>query len=209
LVGRIVWVLGSVAPADVQDSVVRDLVADTFDFLLAWRRAILEAQLSVGYPLGRRAYESLSLLSVCAQDTAVAARWYKGAQIGNADIRSALARLPFRESEADLRELYRFFSKGSHPNRDLIPERYPGAGNDFVLGSIGRPDLLLLIDHCLNLLRMWFWFGAAAGYFYRRRIDAQDPEWGRDYLREAKRAEEIAVELTNEFNRLLGERSAS
>ena len=205
LAARLVWALGEAPSKDVQDRVVRDLASDVFDFLLAWRRAVFESQLSVGYPLARRAYESLSLLDVCGQDVAFAERWERGAQIGNAEIRKALGSLPFKEPENELRELYKFFSKGAHPNRELIPERYLGDGNGFTLGSIGHPDLLLTVDHCLNLLRIWVWFVAVLGYLYRDQVDSRDQNWGKDYLAAHDNAETVAGQLIDEFNRLLAE----
>jgi hypothetical protein len=208
LIARLVWILGDVPPVDDQDRVVRDLMADAFEFL-SWRRAVLEGQLNVAYPLARRAYESLSLLAVCVQDAGFSHRWQKGEKIGNVDVRKALARLPFKESEKALQELYAFFSKGSHPNRDLIPERFLGAGNGFALGSIGRPDLILTVDHCHNLLQMWAWFGAAAGYFYRRETDVHDISWGKDYIAAAANAQDVAEHIVNEYNRLLTERNAN
>jgi hypothetical protein len=208
LTARVVWALGEVPTRGIQDRVARDLASDVFDFLIASRRALFECQLGVSYPLARRAYESVSLMAVCVQDAAFAGRWHNGGQIGNADVRKALTKLPFKESEESLRELYRFFSKGSHPNRVLIPERYLGDGNSFTLGSIGRPNLILTVDHCLNLVRLWSWFVAALGYFYRRDIDPRDASWGRDYLAAHRRAETVAESLIDEYNRLLTERDS-
>jgi hypothetical protein len=208
LLSRLIWAIGDAPTTSVQDRVVRDLASDVFDFLLATRRPILECQLGVSYPLARRAYESLSLLAVCLQDASVAERWHGGAQISNSNVRKALADLPFKERIEDLRELYKFFSKGSHPNRDLIPERYLGDGNGYTLGSIGRPNLVLTVDACLNLLRLWAWFAAALGYFYREQVDIRDRAWGRDYLAAHKDAEAVAAQLIHEYNRLLSEAQA-
>jgi hypothetical protein len=209
LISRAVWILGEVPTRDNQDKVLRDLTSDVFDFLVASRRAVFEGQLGVGYPLARRAYESLSLMAVCAQDPSFAERWHAGAQIGNAEVRKALSRLPFGESEAELRELYKFFSKGSHPNRELIPERFLGDGNGFTLGSIGMPDLVLTVDACLNLLRLWAWFAPILGHFYQSSIDSHDPHWGRDYLAAHRDAEKVGQQLISEYNRLLAETKAA
>nr|WP_295383710.1 hypothetical protein [Pseudoxanthomonas sp.] len=203
LMSRLVWELRDSPPTDDQDRVVRDLMADAFDFLLAWRRAVLEAQLTVGYPLARRAYESLSLMAACAQDSTLAAQWHEGKEIKNASIRKALAVLPMAESEGDLKSLYAFFSKGAHPNRELIPSRFLGEGNGFVLGSIGSPNLLLVVDHLLHLVSMWFWLVAATGFHYRRVTDRSGREWGRDYLAVSARAKEVAAWLTDAYNQLL------
>jgi hypothetical protein len=208
LISRVVWALGEVPTTSVQDRVVRDLACDVFDFLLASRRAILESQLGVSYPLARRAYESLSLLAVCLQEAAVAERWSGGKQIGNAEVRKALSDLPFKEPVDELQELYKFFSKGSHPNRELLPERHLGDGNEFTLGSIGGPDLILTVDACLTLLRLWVWLAAALGYFYRQHVDSRDTQWGGDYMSTYQRANAVANQLTGEYNRLLREAQA-
>jgi len=65
LVARAVFALGTVPPKSRQDVVVRDLIADVFDFLYEWRRPLFEGRFHVAFPLARRAYESLSLLVPC------------------------------------------------------------------------------------------------------------------------------------------------
>src|SRR5579864_7422951 len=71
LICALVLALGQKAPADSQDEVCRDLLADVFDFLYDCRRSILESQFSVAFPLLRRAFESISLLAVCAADVGI------------------------------------------------------------------------------------------------------------------------------------------
>ena len=46
------------------------------------------------------------------------------------------------EPEAEMRELYKFFSEAAHPNRSLIPHRMLGEGNEFVLGFEGVSEFL-------------------------------------------------------------------
>jgi hypothetical protein len=183
-------------------------MVDVFDFLWEWRRPLLEGRIQVAYPLARRSYESLSLLSICAQDPSFADRWERGKKISNAEIREALAGSPMPESEEALKDLYKFFSQGTHPNRDLIAYRYLGEGNQFVLGSIGVPDLVFVTDHCIKLVQMWFWFTAAVGYFFRAGIDTVDSSFGKDYLNTAKQAKKVVSWLVANFNRLLQERQS-
>ncbi len=206
LICRVTRILSSTPPKSVQDTVVRDLMADVFDFLWEWRRPLLEGRDQVAYPLARRVYESLSLLSICAQDQSFAYRWEKGKQISNAEIRKALANAPMSESEEDLKDIYKFFSLGAHPNRDLIPYRSLGEGNQFVLGSIGRPDLIFVTDHCNKLVKMWFWFTAAVSHFFLATIQTVDSSYGNDYLNTAKEANKVINWLSDNFNRLLEER---
>ncbi|MBN1459025.1 MAG: hypothetical protein JXA57_05780, partial [Armatimonadetes bacterium] len=97
LLSRAVVALGAMPPASLQERVVRDLTADVFDFLYEWPRPLFEGRPHVAFPIARRAYESLSLLSACLQDQAIAERWNRGKEIGNAEVRSALATLPFPE----------------------------------------------------------------------------------------------------------------
>jgi hypothetical protein len=122
---RVTCVLGSLPPASEQDAVVRDLMADVFGSLCAARPYILQGQLNVSYPLGRRAFEALSLMVLCQLDPNVAARWNKGKEIGNAEVRKGLAAHPMGEKEADTRELYKFFSSAAHPNRTLVGRAVP------------------------------------------------------------------------------------
>lgn len=209
LICRVTNVLGESPPTSAQDVVVRDLMADVFDFLWEWRRPLLEGRLQVAYPLARRSFESLSLLSICAQNPSFANAWEKGKKISNVEIRKALATAPMAESEDALKDLYRFFTHGTHPNRDLIAYRYLGEGNRFVLGSIGMPDLVLVTDHCIRLIQMWFWFVAAVGYFYRKVVDKVDNEFGKDYVKTVEEAKAVNSWLSENFNKLLQESRAS
>ena len=205
LICRVTNALGPSPPTSTQDVVVRDLMADVFDFLWEWRRPVLEGRLQVAYPLARRSYESLSLLSICAQNPSFADAWERGKKISNAEIRKALAAAPMAESEDALRGIYKFFSQGTHPNRGLIPYRYLGEGNRFVLGSVGAPDLVLVTDHCIKLVHMWFWFTAAVAYFFHTVVDKVDTSFGKDYLKTAEEAKRVNAWLSENFNRLLEE----
>lgn len=205
LICRVTNALGNSPPTSKQDVTVRDLMADVFDFLWEWRRPLLEGRLQVAYPLARRAYESLSLLSICAQNSSFAKAWERGKKISNFEIRKALADAPMPESENALKDLYKFFSLGTHPNRDLISYRYLGEGSSFVLGSIGMPDLVLVTDHCIKLVQMWFWFAAAVSYFSHAVVDKVDTLFGNDYLKTAEEAKEVITWLSENFNRLLVE----
>lgn len=206
LVSRAVVALGSVPPKSRPDVVIRDLIADVFEFLYEWPKPLFEGRPHVAFPLARRAYESLSLLSACFQDQSIAKRWDDGEQIRNTEIRKVLASMRLPEPEQEMRDLYRFFSKGAHPNRDLVAERFLGAGNQFVLGSIIQPELVLIIDHCICLVEVWFWFGALAGYVAKELLAQCDPSFGKEYLATAGRAAEIKASLAKGFNELLKKR---
>lgn len=197
--------LGNIPPLDVQEKVVRDLMADVFDNLYESRNIILTGQLNVAYPIIRRVYESLSLFVLCVLDKKTAEKWQAGKQISNSAIRKGLAKHPLGEKEDDLRELYTFFSKASHPNRSLIPERYLGEGNEFVLGAIGMPDLVMVTDYCLKHLSLWFWFAAVMSTMFGPKLGSSYTSYRTRYLSVAKDAQECAEWLRNEFNRLLSE----
>lgn len=181
LVARLTNLLGHVPPCDTQDLVVRDLFADVFDFLYETRSLIVGGKLAIAYPLARRAYESLSLLHLCAVDSAWATKWENGKQIGNAEVRKGLGRHPMGEPETATKELYAFFSKASHPNRELVAARLLGKGNKFVLGLIGTPELFLVVDYCAKHLDLWTWFVATVSYFYRETIVPADPAYFEEY----------------------------
>lgn len=80
-----------------------------------------------------------------------------------------------------MKDLYSFFSEASHPNRDLVPGRMLGEGNEFVLGLIGKPDLFLVVDYCAKHLELWHWLAATVTYFYREIIGPIDPEYFEEY----------------------------
>lgn len=208
LVSRVVVALGSSKPESRQASIVRDLIADVFDFLYEWRRPLFEGRAHVAFPLGRRAYESLSLLSVCCQDEAFALRWDSGSQIGNREIREALATLPVSEEKDGLQELYKLFSKGAHPNRELVGERHLGDDNEYVLGSIAVPELVLVVDQSITMVDLWFWFGALTGHVAKDALAKSDPGFGHDYLEVAANAKDVKTWLVASFNNLLELRQA-
>lgn len=62
LICRATVILGNCPPRDITDRSIRDLFADSFDFLYIARRLILEGYASVAFPLLRRAFESNSLM---------------------------------------------------------------------------------------------------------------------------------------------------
>lgn len=124
LISRVTLILGGIKPQNTQDRVLRDLLADIFDCLYESRFLIMASKLNVAFPIARRAYESLSLMSLCAIDKSWAEKWQKGKQLGNAVIRKELGKHPMGEQEEELKKLYNFFCTATHPNRELIPFRF-------------------------------------------------------------------------------------
>lgn len=181
LLARLTYLLGHTPPRDIQDKVIRDLLADVFDFLYESRSLIVGGKLNIAYPLTRRAYESLSLLHLCSLEVKWARKWESGKQIRNGEVRKHLGANPMGGSETAMKELYSFFSEASHPNRDLVPGRLLGEGNEFVLGLIGKPELFLVVDYCGKHLELWHWFAATVTYFYRETIDSADPTYFEEY----------------------------
>jgi hypothetical protein len=102
-------------------------------------------------------------------------------------------------------ELYQFFSRFSHPNREMMAYRFLGEGNEFVLGSIAVPSLALLADYALKTLNLWFWFGAFVTFVYMPMLHQADVNFRRGYLAAAKMAREVAPWLTEQFNRTLAQ----
>ncbi len=205
LICRIVHLLGNVKPKDTQDVAIRDLMSDIFDALYESRSLILAGKVHVSFPIARRAYESLSLLHCCVLDKAFANKWNKGKEIGNAEVRKKLGSHPKGESEKELRELYKFFCKATHPNRDLILRRFLGEGNKFVLGVIGKPNLVLTIDYCIKMLEMWFWLTATVSHFYKKEYLHKDKEYFTEYHQAADEAKQVKQWLVENFNSLLKE----
>jgi hypothetical protein len=117
--------MGQKEPNKQLDIVLRDLIADVFDFLYETRALILKGKLEIAFPLARRAYEALSLLVSCYLEPRFAKRWVAGKEISNSEIRAVLAKHPFGgEPEEKTRELYKFFTGFSHPNRKMMAQRH-------------------------------------------------------------------------------------
>jgi hypothetical protein len=204
----IVVALGRTRPASPRDAATRDLIADVFDFLYEARALIIKGKLEVAYPLARRAYESLSLLVACSLESKLADRWIAGKQVGNAEVRRVLAAHPMGEKETQTRELYEFFSETTHPNRSHVARRLLGEGNEFVLGAVGRPSLVLLADYALKTPNLWFWFAAFVTFTYRDVLAQTDPELFKSYNNAAEVAKPVAAWLREQFNRVLTEEQA-
>ncbi len=205
LVSQIVEILGSEKPQHAQDIVIRDLMAEVFDFLYESRPLILAGKLNVAYPIARRAYESLSLLHVCTLNKSWAQKWHDGKKIGNAEIRRELENHPRGESEENLKQLYTFFCLATHPNRETIARRFLGEGNKYVLGVIGKPDLVILADYCIKTLEMWFWLTATVTYYYHKVIAKHDKTYFDTYMKAAEDAKKVNQWLVENYNNLLKE----
>lgn len=208
LVCRAVDAMGRVAPASRQEEVVRDLIADTFDFLYEWPRPLIEGRTNVAWPLGRRAFESLSLACACYQDVAIAKKWDSGKELTNADIRRALSTAHFPEPADSLKEFYQMYSRGAHPSRDTIGERFLGNGNRFVLGSVGEPELVIVFEHCSRLVDMWYWFAAFVSYVAREALALWDPQFNKNYLTVAAEAASARAWVASRFKEVLALRQA-
>ena len=209
LISRVTLILGGIKPENTQDKVVRDLLADIFDCLYESRFLILASKLNIAFPVARRVYETLSLMSLCAIDKSWAQKWQTGQKIGNAIIRKELGKHPMGEKEDDLKKLYNFFCLATHPNRELIPSRFLGEGNQYVLGTIAQPNLLMVCDYCIKILEMWYWFTAMVSYFYREKIAEVDKAYFDSYNQTAKKAQNVKQWLVENFNNLLKEQKES
>lgn len=209
LLSRMVYLAGHHPPTGLQDEVVRDLIADVFDALYDSRDLMLCGKITSGLPTARRAYESLSLLHACSLDPSLAEKWEKGRQISNGEVRRALDAHPMGERADELRELYNFFCEGTHPNRGLVAGRFLGQGNQFVLGAIGRPDLILFAKFAMHHIDMWFWLSAISSYHFRELIVDHDRGCYDFYTRTRETAQEVKASLGENFNRLLAEQRAS
>lgn len=205
LISRLVLLLGGNKPVNTQDIVIRDLMTDVFDCLYESRTLILSGKLNIAFPIGRRAYESLSLLHLCSLDKAWAEKWHKGKKIENYKIREELGVHPKGESKEQMKELYNFFCIATHPNRELIPRRFLGEGNEYVLGAIGEPNLVIVLDYCTKNLEMWYWLTATVSYFYKEVIAELDKGYYELYQQAAKEAQKVKVWLIENYNNLLRE----
>ncbi|KAA3610673.1 MAG: hypothetical protein DWQ05_21895 [Calditrichaeota bacterium] len=203
IICRVINLLGDIPPINDRDKAIRDLAADVFDALYESRNLIISGKCIVSFPLARRAYESLSLMVVFALDNKIAKKWMSGKQINNHTVRQLLSKHPMGEKEEMTRDFYKFFSSASHPNRDLVPYRYLGEGNKFVLGSIGQPDLLMTTDFCKKHLGLWFWFVAFFMTHYQKQIHHFDDSCNDLYMKTANEAKKVNNWFIESFNKLL------
>ncbi len=195
--------LGKTAPSSELDSVSRDLIADVFDFLYETRPLLLKSKIEIAYPLARRAYESLSLLVSCNLDQNIVKKWGSGKEISNREVRKILGSNEKGENEESLRQLYKFFSTSTHPSRSVIPNRLLGIGNTFVLGAVGRPNLVLLSDFCLKLLDLWCWFVPFVLSTYIEVLKIHDKNALLAYPNISREAAAVYRWLTEQYNRVL------
>lgn len=195
LICRASVILGSYPSKDITDRSIRDILADVFDFLYISRRLIFEGYATIAFPLLRRAFEcnSLTQYFILLPDKAI--EWDKGKQISNAEIRKYLDSHPMGESEKAMKDLYAFFSGATHPNREYIPARFLGEGNEFVLGAIGAPNLSIVADYIYRLLELWFWFATLITYYYRDIFSSVDKNYGHDYMKVASEAQRVNEQL--------------
>jgi hypothetical protein len=180
LVSRLLFLLGHIEPVNTQDKVIRDLMADVFDFLYESRDLTVSGKVIVAFPLARRAYESLTLLVACAIDEKWAIKWQRGtksSKIENNEIRKFLSTHPMGESEESMKRLYNFFCDATHPNRNMIGERRLGEGNQYVLGMFVFPHLLAIADLCITHIELWHWLMQTTTYFYMDKLLTHDPTY--------------------------------
>jgi hypothetical protein len=208
LLTRVMLIVARYPPESIQDRVVRDLMADVFDFLHESTPLVMKGQCLVAFPLARRAYESLSLLHWCVDDASAAERWANGKKFTNSDVRKAHAASDMGEPEEALQKLYKFFCEQTHPNRDMIGVRWLGEGNSSVFGSIGQPSLVILCDYAMKLLELWFWFCPVVAYFFRRQILETDPTFHEAHNQTRDRAQEVVRWLAEQFDAVLKEEQA-
>jgi hypothetical protein len=205
LMSRICLILGESVPTSEQDSVIRDLMADVFDFLYEARFFILKGKTLVAFPLARRAYESLSLLHLCALDSEIAKQWASGKKISNQKIRKGLAAYTIGEIEKELKDIYNFYCGLTHPNREMIAYRGLGEGNAYVFGSIAMPNLVVVADYCMKHIDLWFWFCAIISYFYKDKVFSRDPSFKNAYKATTEATKETKEWLVQQYNHLLDE----
>ncbi len=202
LVSRLTLMLGYRKPKDTQDIVIRDLLADVFDFLYESRALIVSGKLNISFPVARRAYESLSLLHLFTLDNLLANKWHNGKKINNEEVRKKLSTYKLGESEAELKKLYKFFCTATHPNRELIAQRFLGEDNFYVLGTIGIPDIILVFDYMIKNIEMWFWFLSVITFFYKELILENDSDYFKFYMDISKKSVEIKSNILNMLNNL-------
>lgn len=205
LISRVVVVLGNSKPKSIQDAVVRDLVCDAFDYLDYSKMVTMEGKPDIAYLLLRRAFETISLLAVCVQDRSVAEKWHNGKKFKNVDMRKLQKSMKYAEDADWMKEFYDESSDFQHPNRETIGFRFLGNGNEYTLGSIGKPDLVLVTRVCLHILHFYFWIAPILGVYYVGVLAPTYPQFIHDYDKARFDANKVAKDLNANFARLLVE----
>jgi len=82
-----------------------------------------------------------------------------------------------------------------------------GEGNEFVLGSIGKPDLIMTTDFCLKHLSLWFWYVAFIVTIYNDLIHKYDDSCNSFYVKTAEEAKQVSKWLLESLNRLIKNRA--
>lgn len=167
LAARQVEILGELSPAAVEDVAMRDISCDAFEFLYEARQTIAENRPSVLFPAMRRAFESICLCHLFTVKPEFARAWSSGQKLRSIEVRKELEGAPLSESVEQLREEYKHFSQGTHPNRSHIPHVLLGEGNRFTLGAIPPIDPLNLGGHVRHLIRLCYWYVGVFLYFFR------------------------------------------
>ena len=202
---RVALVLGKNKPQDLTDSSLRDIFADVFSSLYLARDLIFKGYLDHSFPLLRRAFEATCLLQYLAFLPEKAKVWDSGHQINLREIKQFLDSYPMGESAKMLEKDYTFYSRGTHVNRDYIPHRYLGDGNEFVLGAIGVPNLLIVTDYLDRLVGLWFWVMAVTTFNYRELVTQVDPACHENYMELAGKAQAATKRISGIRKKLYDE----
>lgn len=195
LVCRMTTMLGHSPPKKRLDRCLRDLMCDAFDVLYKVKEIILHNYYPLGFPLLRRAYETICLIHYFELAPEKVEKWENGHQFDNKEIRKFLDSHPMGETEGGLRATYKQFCSGTHVNRDFIPSRFLGEGNEFTLGAIAPTDHSVTSEYLEETVKLWYWFVALIAFHYKELFSSLDPGFGKDYLEVANQAEPAIKEL--------------
>ncbi|HLG14185.1 MAG TPA: hypothetical protein VJH03_06575 [Blastocatellia bacterium] len=166
LAAQVVEALGDIEPKTSEEVAIRDLACDAFDFLYASKETLAENSVTVVFPLMRRAYEDISLLAAFVSNRSLASRWASGGRIKNEDVRKQLETSPLMGpgEVQQIKDMYRHFSSGTHPNRTHLPFSFLGQGNMFTLGAIPPVDALIIGGHLQYLMGLAYWYIGVLGW---------------------------------------------
>jgi hypothetical protein len=77
-----------------------------------------------------------------------------------------------------------------------------------VLGAISRPEPILVLDHAIKHVDLWFWFVAFVCYSYREVLDLRDQGHHRAYFAIANEAQKVRVMLVKNYRQVVAEETA-
>ena len=206
LISRIALILGNIPPTDVADESIRDLLGDTFDSLFTAKEIIYKGYLGTPFVLLRRAWETVSLMTLFMLHPVKSQDWRKGKEIKQSDIRKAHEKHPSGGDVKWQKEMHTYFAKYAHPNSSIIPYRGLGAGSEYTMGNFAKPEPMLTMPNLIRLIQLWACLRHILVRRYGQQLFVTDPKLKKalEKISDAQ-ASKLNVDLQAKYDKLVRE----